>query len=615
MGVGTAGLVAATAGTASASTLNGVATVAVPDGLQPLLSGGSTTEFTVSLPSKSACTGDTANNGYHVYSYLVPQGTAVTSVSFIQHPASGFGFFDNSGTYYGPANTAITTGEIINIPNDFEWGPYVAAHPSALTSLLYSGGTSGVWEGGLVCANSSGVVTDNWNTEITFTASQSDPNGFVWSAVPGPSGSLPSAITSASSTTFTEGTASSFAPTVTGNPTPTVTESGALPAGVTFSGGALSGTPTATGTFPIKFTASNGIESNAVQNFTLTVDAAPTITSASSTTFLEGSSSTFPVTATGYPTPTVTESGNLPAGITYTGGSLSGTPTQAGVFPVTFTASNGVTPNAQQSFTLTVSAAPSFTSASSTTFTEGTPGSFTPTAIGTPTPTITESGTLPTGITYSGGVLSGTPTVNGVFPVTFDATNGVTPDAVQNFTLTVDAAPVITSASSTTFVKGQAGTFAVTATGTPTPTVSVWGTLPAGVTFSGGVLSGTPTVSGTYEVTFIAVNSLGTTYQTFALDVLGLTITTPSSLPGATIGSPYSQALAAEGGTTPYKWKVTSGTLPTGIKLSASGVLAGTVNAKKVHSGGTYTFTVTVTDSTKKTHVTTSQTFTLVLSS
>ena len=58
----------------------------------------------------------------------------------------------------------------------------------------------------------------------------------------------------------------------------------------------------------------------------------------------------------------------------------------------------------------TVSVAPTITSASSTTFTVGTAGSFTVTATGTPTPTFSETGTLPSGVTFSsGGVLSGTP--------------------------------------------------------------------------------------------------------------------------------------------------------------------------------------------------------------
>jgi len=65
-----------------------------------------------------------------------------------------------------------------------------------------------------------------------------------------------------------------------------------------------------------------------------------------------------------------------------------------------------------------------FTSVASTTFTEGTHGTFTPTATGTPAPVITESGGLPTGVSFTGGALSGTPTVTGDFPISFTAANG-----------------------------------------------------------------------------------------------------------------------------------------------------------------------------------------------
>jgi hypothetical protein len=95
--------------------------------------------------------------------------------------------------------------------------------------------------------------------------------------------------------------------------------------------------------------------------------------------------------------------------------------------------------SAPQSFTLTVDQAPAFTSAASTTFTMGSPGSFTATASGYPAPTIAESGTLPTGVTASGGTISGTPTQSGPFPITFTASNGVGTPASQNFTLTVNA--------------------------------------------------------------------------------------------------------------------------------------------------------------------------------
>ena len=131
-------------------------------------------------------------------------------------PSTGYGLVNNVGSYYGAANTAIGTGQIVSIPTNFEWGPLVSRDGVALSSLLYTSGTSGIWEGGLVCANTSGVVTDNWNTEITFTASGSDPNGFAWSAVPGPSGSEPAAITSASRHHLPQGIAGTFTVTATG---------------------------------------------------------------------------------------------------------------------------------------------------------------------------------------------------------------------------------------------------------------------------------------------------------------------------------------------------------------------------------------------------------------
>ena len=68
------------------------------------------------------------------------------------------------------------------------------------------------------------------------------------------------------------------------------------------------------------------------------------------------------MTTTGSPTPTVSESGALPGGVTFTNNgngtaTLSGTPTAAGTYPLTLTAANGVLPNATQSFTLTVNQA------------------------------------------------------------------------------------------------------------------------------------------------------------------------------------------------------------------------------------------------------------------
>ena len=52
-----------------------------------------------------------------------------------------------------------------------------------------------------------------------------------------------------------------------------------------------------------------------------------------------------------------------------------------------------------------------------------------------------------------------------------------------------------------------------------------------------------------------------------------------SSLPNGQVGSSYSGALAATGGTAPYHWALANGTLPPGLTLSASGTIAGTPSA------------------------------------
>jgi Big-like domain-containing protein/putative Ig domain-containing protein len=256
---------------------------------------------------------------------------------------------------------------------------------------------------------------------------------------------------------------------------------------------------------------------------------------------------------------------------------------------------------------------PAITSGDSATFTLNQGDSFTVTASGVPTPAISESGPLPTGVEFKDGVLSGTPTQEGVYPITLTATNEAGFSS-QSFTLTVDAPAKITSADSTTFSYGSPGTFTVSASGTPAPVIEAWGTLPAGVSFTDGVLSGTPEQTGTFQITLTASNGIGgDSVQRFNLTVLGLHVTT-RQLPEATLASPYSQQLQATGGIAPYKWRVSAGKLPKGLKLTSSGLLTGTVSAKKYPSGGSFPITVTVTDHSRHVHQLATATFTLVVS-
>ena len=99
-----------------------------------------------------------------------------------------------------------------------------------------------------------------------------------------------------------------------------------------------------------------------------------------------------------------------------------------------------MSPSATQSFTLTVDQAPAITSANSAMFAEGSANSFTVTTTGYPTSALSETGSLPSGVTFTDNgngtaTLAGTPTTGGSFPITITASNGVSPNATQSFTL------------------------------------------------------------------------------------------------------------------------------------------------------------------------------------
>jgi Putative Ig domain len=410
-----------------------------------------------------------------------------------------------------------------------------------------------------VPGNGVGLVGDY---VLTFTAS----NGVAPNATQNFTLTIsrPPRITSVNNATFIVGTANMFTVTTRmTQPKTTLSYTGSLPGGVTFvpnnNGTAtLSGTPAAgsEGIYFITITAANGSHPDAVQVFTLTVqDAppvthAPTITSATTTTFTAGTEGTFTIHTTGTPTSSIALSGALPAWLTFID-NTDGTATLLGIpdpggpasYSLTITATNGIAPDATQNFTLFVdNPPPAITSANNTTFVIGTFASFTVrTSPPVPSATVGFTGTLPSGINFTPNG-DGTATIDGTasagsegsYPINITASNGTLPDAMQLFTITVqDAppvleAPTITSAASASFMMGTAGTFTITTTGSPTPTLELDGAQPAWLSFIDNT-DGTATISGTpdagsdlsYSFTITARNGVSpVATQDFTLQII-----------------------------------------------------------------------------------------------
>jgi hypothetical protein len=135
-----------------------------------------------------------------------------------------------------------------------------------------------------------------------------------------------------------------------------------------------------------------------------------------------------------------------------------------------------------------------------------------------------------------------------------------------------------------------------------TPRAGAWsiasGALPTGVTLNPttGVVSGTPTVSGTFPVTFrFTETESGTTdTQALQLTIHSVPVVTTTALPDALKDSTtnaYSFFLSSTGGSTSKTWTLAGGSLPNGLSLSSSGKISGTATVN-----GDFTFTVQVTD-------------------
>lgn len=176
-------------------------------------------------------------------------------------------------------------------------------------------------------------------------------------------------------------------------------------------------------------------------------------------------------------------------------------------------------------------------------------------------------------------------------------TNMIEGDIWFRVPTTGPVAPTITTTVLNTITQGVSFTQSLAVSGTSPFTFSLAaGSLPAGLSLNAttGVISGTPTSSGSYSFTIQANNATGSDTQaytgTVSASAVAPTITT-TVLDSLTQSTAFSQTLAATG-TSPLTWTISAGSLPAGLSLgSSTGVISGTPTGS-----GAYSFTVQATN-------------------
>jgi|GEM_PF-710047 len=388
---------------------------------------------------------------------------------------------------------------------------------------------------------------------------------------------------------------------------------GSLPAGLTLNSNCIvSGTPTTPGTFTVTVTVTDSSNPAQTTTGTVTITIAPAslaLTLSNLPNATVGTPYNATIGATGGTSPyscTIT-AGALPAGLTLTGCTVSGTPTISGTANLTVKVTDAGSPAQTTSGPVTLTVQPAPLSLTTTSLPDGTVGvvySGTIAAIGGTSPytCAVTGGSMPAGLALNSNcTVTGTPTTYGTSSITVTVTDSATPAQTTSgpVTLLINPAPLVltlTSLPNATVGTLYSAPLGVSGGRAPYDCTITAGALPAGLTLTGCTVTGTPTTAGTANLT-VKVTDASSPVATISGPV-SLTVQpaplslTTSSLPFGTVGVPYSETIGVTGGTSPYTCAVAGGSMPGGLTLNSNCTVTGTPTTP-----GTTSVTVSVIDS------------------
>ncbi|MCU0124384.1 putative Ig domain-containing protein [Pseudomonas vlassakiae] len=566
----------------------------------------------------------TAPYTYALVSGTLPPGVTFSSAGVFSGTPSGSGTFNfsiSSTDQYGATGSnsytvTIAAPSISLAPATLPNGNYGAPYSQAVSASGGNGSytysvVAGSLPTGLALASGGALAgTPSAPGSYTFTLQATDGNLF--------SGQQAYTIVIASPTqslipaSLPNGNAgSSYNQTFTASggiaPYSYAITSGALPSGLSLSStGTLSGVPTASGSTSFTVQASDANLQTISTAYTLIINA-PTV-SVGPTTLPEpvlGVAYSQTLSASGGTAPYsfAVTSGALPSGLSLSAaGVISGTPTNTTPANFTITATDSLTFTGARAYSVTIDTpAPVAGNVSLTVMANTISNPITLNLSGGAATSVAVASNASHGTAVaSGTTITYTPTAgySGADTFTYTATNASGTSTPASVTLTVSKPTLaITPASLPSGTAGSAynQTLASDAGTAPYTYALVSGTLPPGVTFSSaGVFSGTPSGSGTFNFSISSTDQYGATgSNSYTVTIAAPSISlAPATLPNGNYGAPYSQAVSASGGTAPYSFAVTSGALPSGLSLSAAGVISGTpTNTTPAN------FTITATDS------------------